>query len=158
MEQTLYTTPQAAKETGIPEGTIRSWLSRYPGLFVSDVHIIIEESGRKMWTREGIELLRSRSDSEGISRSSETENATETDATFNASSEILEPLLDEASTQLALEFFRQLPTRTATRIRAMINSPTPEERVLVSESMKGAIATGVTYLLPQNSETRRLAG
>ena len=55
----LYTTPEASKTTGIPEGTIRSWLSRYPEAFQPDIHLAQQE-GKKLWTEAGLELLRQR--------------------------------------------------------------------------------------------------
>jgi hypothetical protein len=146
----LYTTPEAARETGIPEGTIRSWLSRHPGVFEIGVHIILEESGRKMWTETGLQLLRSRA----------TENAAndvaENDAATGIDDDILEPLLQAGEERLAIKFFQVLPERTLARIRRMLTNPTEEERELVHQSTQAAIAAGTHHLL--NPETRRLNG
>lgn len=144
----LYTTPEASKETGIPEGTIRSWLSRHPGVFEVNVHIVIEDSGRKMWTETGLQLLRSRA----------SENAAEDVAENDAGIEgdILESLLEAGSQSLAMKFFEQLPTRTIARIRRMLTNPTPEEREIVSESIQTAIGAGTNHLL--QSQPRRLPG
>ena len=158
MEQTLYTTPQAAEKTEIPEGTIRSWLSRYPGLFVENIHIVIELSGRKLWTEKGLELLRNRK-GEGDA----TENAAPTDSFTDATeNEILEPMLDTASRKLAVRFFQLLPSRVANEIRAMVSNPESEGGRLAQEAMQTAMATpaagiasGVLLQLP---ESRRLAG
>ena len=152
MEQTLYTTPQAAEKTEIPEGTIRSWLSRYPGLFVENIHIVIELSGRKLWTEKGLELLRNRK-GEGETA---TENAAPTDSfTDTTENEILEPMLDTASRKLAVRFFQLLPSRVANEIRAMVSNPESEGGRLAQEAMQTAIAGGVLLQLP---ESRRLAG
>jgi hypothetical protein len=152
MEQTLYTTPQAAEKTEIPEGTIRSWLSRYPGLFVENIHIVIESSGRKLWTEKGLELLRNRK-GEGETA---TESAAPTDSfTDAAEGEILEPMLDITSRKLAVRFFQLLPSRVANEIRAMVNNPETEGGKLAQEAMRTAIAGGVLLQLP---ESRRLAG
>lgn len=136
--QQLYTTPEASKETGIPEGTIRSWLSRHSGLFQVNVHIVIEESGRKMWTALGLELLRS--------RTSASEDATPHIAKYDAD-DLLEALLDEDSRTLARAYWQNLPIRTLQRIREMRLNPTPEDRKIVADSVRSAINAGTSHLL-----------
>lgn len=136
--QQLYTTPEASRETGIPEGTIRSWLSRYPGVFQVNIHLIIEESGRKMWTAAGLELLRS--------RTTAPENATPDAANFDAD-DLLEALLEQDSQQLAYAYYRLLPQRTLQRIKQMRCNPTPEDREIVTNSVRGAINAGTSHLL-----------
>jgi hypothetical protein len=139
MSQQLYTTPEASKITGIPEGTIRSWMSRHPGIFQVDVHVVVEESGRKLWTEAGLELLRSRS---GNATENAADDVAETDAgTF------LEELLDHDSQQLAREYWRLLPGRVLHRIRQMRDNPTPEDREIVATSVRAAINAGTSHLL-----------
>ncbi len=136
--QQLYTTPEASKETGIPEGTIRSWLSRYPGVFQVDIHIVIEETGRKMWTVAGLDLLRS--------RKTAGENAAPDVANFDAD-DLLETLLDQDSQQLARTYYQMLPMRTLQRIREMRLNPTPEDREIVANSVRSALNAGTSHLL-----------
>lgn len=133
----LYTTPEAARETGIPEGTIRSWLSRQPGAFQIDHHIVVDESGVKLWTDAGIELLKSRRASK---------NAADEVANSDADN-FLETLLENDAHQLAKEYWRQLPGRVLLRIKQMRDNPTPEERELVQLSLKTAINSGTSHLL-----------
>ena len=153
MEQ-LYTTPEVSRETGIPEGTIRSWLSRYPGAFEIDKHIIIEEgTGRKLWTCEGVQLLKQRRATEN-----ESENAAAHVAGNDAmDAAILEQLLDGAAIPLAIAFYQNLPARVVQHIKRMRTNPTPQEQEMVQHSMQQAVTAGVFQLLP-NSDTRRLAG
>ena len=133
----LYTTGQAAEKTGIPEGTIRSWMSRRPGTFTIGVDIIVEESGRKMWTETGLTTLqKQRGDAD------ESPGATSFD-------DILEPLLDDGSRQLAYKFFEQLPLRTLHRIQLMMANPSDEERQIVQQAVDRAINQGTIALLPQ---------
>jgi hypothetical protein len=136
--QQLYTTPEASKETGIPEGTIRSWLSRYPGLFQIDIHVVIEETGRKMWTAAGLDMLRS--------RKTAGENATPDAANFDAE-DLLEALLDQDSEQLARAYYQMLPIRTLQRIREMRLNPTPEDKQIVANSVRSALNAGTSHLL-----------
>ncbi|MBW4556401.1 MAG: hypothetical protein KME59_10755 [Trichormus sp. ATA11-4-KO1] len=132
----LYTTPEASRETNIPESTIRSWLRRHPGVFLVDVHVVVEDSGRKMWTEAGLELLRSRA----------SENATDDDANPDTD-DLLEALLDHDSQQLAREYWRQLPGRVLQRIKQMRDNPTPEDREIVTISVRAAINAGTSHLL-----------
>ncbi|YAF95162.1 MAG: hypothetical protein AB3A66_21700 [Nodularia sp. CChRGM 3473] len=132
----LYTTPEASRETNIPESTIRSWLRRHPGVFLVDVHVVVEDSGRKMWTEAGLELLRSRA----------SENAPDDDANSDAD-DLLEALLDHDSQQLAREYWRQLPGRVLQRIKQMRDNPTPEDREIVTISVRAAINAGTSHLL-----------
>lgn len=136
--QQLYTTPEASKETGIPEGTIRSWLSRYSSLFQVGVHIVIEETGRKMWTHAGLELLRSRKNA--------GENATPDVAEIDAD-DLLETLLEQDSRALAIAYWQNLPIRTLQRIREMRCNPTPEDKQIVTNSMRSALNAGTSHLL-----------
>lgn len=136
--QQLYTTPEASKEIGIPEGTIRSWLTRYPGLFQPDLHIVIEETGRKMWTVAGLDLLRS--------RKAAGENATPDVANFDAE-DLLEALLEQDSQQLARAYYQMLPIRTLQRIKEMRLSPTPKDREIVTNSVRSALNAGTAHLL-----------
>lgn len=140
--QQLYTTPEAAKETGIPEGTIRSWLTRYPKVFQANVHLVIEESGRKMWTYAGLELLRN--------RYSATKNATPDVAENNAendASDLLETLLEQDATQLARTYWQLLPGRVLHRIKQMRFNPTEEDKKIVTLSLQSAINAGTSHLL-----------
>lgn len=133
----LYTTPEAAKLTGIPENTIRSWMRRHPDVFHTDLHVIIEQSGRKLWTDAGIELLQSRNASIP---------ALEVDAETDADN-LLELILDHDASQLAREYWRQLPARVLHRIKQMKTNPTPEDRELVQASFRAAITAGTHNLL-----------
>jgi DNA-binding transcriptional MerR regulator len=137
----LYTTPEAARETGIPESTIRSWMRRHPEVFQVDTHVCIDEHGVKLWTDAGIEMLRSH-------RASKT--ATDDDAEFDAESDapnLLESLLEEDAQRLAEEYWRLLPGRTLQRIKKMRDNPTPEQRQIVQTSVRAAINAGTEHLL-----------
>ncbi|MEH2456389.1 hypothetical protein [Nostoc sp.] len=139
--QNLYTTPEAAKITGIPQSTIRSWMSRHAEVFQVDIHVAIDEHGQKLWTDAGIELLHSRR---------ATKNETESDAEIDAESDapdLLESLLEEDSQRLANEYWRQLPGRTVKRIKQMRDNPTPEQRQTVELSVRTAINAGTEHLL-----------
>ncbi|MBE9050658.1 hypothetical protein IQ243_09570 [Nostocales cyanobacterium LEGE 11386] len=134
----LYTTPEASRETNIPESTIRSWLRRHPGVFLVDVHVVVEDSGRKMWTEAGLELLRSRA----------SENVTDDDAEDDTGTgTLLETLLDHDAQVLAREYWRQLPGRVLQRIKQMRDNPTPEDREIVTVSVRAAINAGTSHLL-----------
>ncbi|MEH2001092.1 MAG: hypothetical protein V7L00_20475 [Nostoc sp.] len=152
MQQNLYTTPEAARETGIPESTIRSWLRRYPEVFQFEVHVVSDEHGQKLWTQAGIELLHSRRASK---------NATEDDAEFDAESDapdLLESLLEEDAQRLANEYWRLLPGRTLQRIKQMRNNPTPEQRQIVQTSVRAAINAGTEHLLLPTYQPMMLKG
>jgi hypothetical protein len=133
----LYTTPEAAKVTGIPEGTIRSWLSRHPGVFQLDVHLVADEHGQKLWTEAGIELLRSRRASKNAA-----DEVAENDA-----GDLLESLLDHGAATLAREYWRLLPGRVLHRIKQMRDNPTSEDRVIIQTSVRAAINAGTEHLL-----------
>jgi hypothetical protein len=139
--QKLYTTPEAAKVTGIPESTIRSWMRRHPEVFQLDIHVIAEESGRKLWTEAGIELLRSR-----IAPDFAPDNSAELDAE-NSANELLEALLEHDARVLAVEYWRQLPGRVLHRIKLMQQNPTPEDRQIVQTAKQAALNTGTSHLL-----------
>ncbi len=128
-----HTTTEAAQITGINENTIRSWMSRCPGKFVENLHFVIEESGRKLWTDTGVEFLKTRP-------ISETEDA-------NADTAI-EALLDEAANYYAQRFFQELPSRVIRRIQQMRTNPTAEEKVLIEASVQNALSIGTFELLP----------
>lgn len=148
----LYTTPDAARETGIPESTIRSWLRRHPEVFQFDVHVVSDEHGQKLWTEAGIELLHSR-------RASKT--ATDDDANFDAESDIpdlLESLLEEDAQRLASEYWRLLPGRTLQHIKQMRDNPTPEQRQIVQTSVRAAINAGTEHLLLPTYQPMLLEG
>lgn len=150
--QNLYTTPDAARLTGIPESTIRSWLRRHGDVFQVDVHVAIDEHGQKLWTEAGIELLHSRR---------APKNATEDDANFDAESDapdLLESLLDEDAQRLANEYWRQLPGRTLQRIKQMRDNPTPEQRQIVQLSVRAAINAGTEHLLLPTYQPMLLEG
>jgi hypothetical protein len=123
-------------------------LSRHPEVFQVDVHVVIEESGRKLWTDAGIELLRSRR---------ATENAAENDADFSAN-DLLESLLENDSTALAREYWRQLPGRVLHRIRQMRDNPTPQDREIVQTSLRAALNAGTTHLLLPTYQPMLLEG
>ncbi|MEI1376605.1 hypothetical protein PQG02_18730 [Nostoc sp. UHCC 0926] len=150
--QKLYTTPEAAKVTDIPESTIRSWLSRYPSVFQFDIHVIKDEHKQNLWTEAGIELLQSR-------RASKT--ATNDDAEFDAefdAPDLLESLLDEDAQRLANEYWRLLPGRTVQRIKQMRYNPTPEQRQIVQTSVRAAINSGTEHLLLPTYQPMLLEG
>jgi hypothetical protein len=135
-----YTTQQAAEITGIPIGTIRSWMSRCPGLFKQGMHFVIEDSGRKMWTPTGIEFLKTRP----ATRSTE-QQTNDSEADFSA---FLEPILEGASKRLAYQFWQELPVRTLQRIQQMRTAPTEEERELMQQSVDDALRIGTFELSP----------
>jgi hypothetical protein len=149
----LYTTPEAARLTGIPESTIRSWMRRYPEIFQFEVHVVADEHGQKLWTEAGIELLHS--------RRAAPKNATEDDAEFDAESDapdLLESLLEEDVQRLATEYWRLLPGRTLQRIKQMRDNPTPEQRQIVQLSVRAAINAGTEHLLLPTYQPRLLEG
>lgn len=139
--QNLYTTPEAAQLTGIKEKTIRSWLTRYPQLFQIDVHLVVDEHKRKLWTEVGIDLLRSRT----ASKTAADEDA-EIDADEDAAN-LLESILERDAETLAEEYWRQLPGRMLRRIKLMRDNPTPKQRELVQASVKAALNAGTSHLL-----------
>ena len=150
--QNLYTTPEASKLTGIPESTIRSWMRRHAEVFQVDVHVAIDEHGQKLWTQAGIELLHSRR---------ATKNATDDDAEIDAESDaadLLESLLEEDAQQLAREYWRQLPGRTLQRIKQMRDNPTPEDREVVTLSVRAALNAGTEHLLLPTYQPMLLEG
>jgi DNA-binding transcriptional MerR regulator len=156
--QQLYTTPEAAKLLGIPEGTIRSWLSRDVGVFEVNRHIIIQENGRKLWTEEGINLLRSRGATDKAAENATVDAASsdpKSDA-FVSPHDFLEEVLESSSTELALHFFDQLPGRTLQRIHRMMQNPTTEEKEVVRNSVQAALATGRLQLLEPLQQLRGL--
>lgn len=130
-----YTTTEAAEVTGIPEGTIRSWMSRHPGKFVENLHFVIEADGRKLWTSNGVEFLKTR-----------PINVTE-DAPGEADT-LIEALLDEAAGYYANRFFQELPTRVIRRIQQMRTNPTEAEKTLIEQSTQKALSIGTFSLLP----------
>lgn len=136
-----YTTPEAAEKTGIPQGTIRSWLTRYPELFQIGVHIEVDEHNRKLWTQEGIKQLLKRRDAGG------EENLNEVD--FDEKNYLLEKLLEAGAEQMAIRFFDLLPLRTVERISQMLSNPTPEEKERIKQSVMNAVDSGVNYLTPK---------
>ena len=150
--QNLYTTPEAAKLTNIPESTIRSWLRRHPEVFQLDTHLVSDEHGQKLWTEAGIELLHSRR---------ATKTATDDDAEIDAESDapdLLESLLEQDAQRLANEYWRLLPGRTLQRIKQMRNNPTPEQRQIVQLSVRAAINAGTEHLLLPTYQPRFLEG
>lgn len=156
--QQLYTTPEAAKLMGIPEGTIRSWLSRDVGVFEVGRHVIIQDNGRKVWTEEGIKLLGSRGATDKAAENATADAASsdpKSDA-FISPQDFLEELLEDSSTELALRFFDQLPDRTLQRIQRMMQNPTQEEKQIVNNSFQTAIATGRLQLLQPLQQLRTL--
>lgn len=153
----LYTTPQVSDLTGIPEGTLRSWLSRYPGVFLENTHVIIEDTGRKLWTDAGIELLEQRRDASKNATCNE-ETAAKNDATAldDVLDDVLDPLLDATVEPLVKRFFEQLPLRVIARVRQMLVEPTDLDRQLVRTSLHQAINQGAMHVLLPNTDTKRL--
>lgn len=140
----LYTTSEASEKTGIPQGTIRSWLTRHSELFQVETHVQIDEHGRKLWTPEGIKLLLKRKDSSAEEVSEEVK--------ITENNHLLEKLLETGAEQLAIIFFEQLPRRTVERIGGMLNNPTPEEKEMIEGSVNRALNSGVNYLAPKACE------
>lgn len=150
--QNLYTTPEAAKETGIPESTIRSWLRRHPEVFQFEVHVVADEHGVKLWTQAGLELLHSRR---------ATKTATDDDAENDAESDapdLLEALLERDSQQLAEQYWRLLAGRTVQRIKQMRDNPTPKQRQIVQTSVSAALNAGTEHLLLPTYQPMLLEG
>ncbi|MDZ8070366.1 MAG: hypothetical protein RMY64_32950 [Nostoc sp. DedQUE08] len=148
----LYTTPEAAKLTNIPESTIRSWLTRYPSVFQFEIHVVKDDHKQNLWTEAGIELLQSR-------RASKI--ATDDSAEFDAESDapdLLESLLEEDAQRLAEEYWRLLPGRTLQRIKQMRDNPTPQQRQIVQLSVRAAINAGTEHLLLPTYQPRLLEG
>lgn len=129
-----YTTTEAAEVTSIPEGTIRSWMSRHPGKFIENLHFVIEADGRKMWTSNGVEFLKTRP-------INANEDVPEPDT-------LIETLLDEAAGYYANRFFQELPSRVIRRIQQMRTNPTEQEKALIEQSTQTALSIGTFSLLP----------
>ncbi|WP_414544299.1 hypothetical protein [Nostoc sp. CCY0012] len=153
MESQLYTTPEASKETNIPESTIRSWLTRYPDIFQMNIHLVMDEHSQKLWTQAGIEMLRSRRGASKNATDDVANSDSETDAT-----NVLESLLEESATQLAREYWRLLPGRVLHRIKQMRENPTPEERQIVTVSVRAAVEAGTEHLLLPSYQPMLLEG
>lgn len=141
----LYTTSEAAKATGIPEGTIRAWLSRYSEVFLPDVHLVIE-NGKKFWTQKGIELLQSRratekatpftANGDAVTTEDAISSAANNDAAVPPHVAILESYLDATASSLATTFWQQLPGRTLQHIQRIANSPLPQESETLHRSVR----------------------
>ncbi|MEM9922521.1 MAG: hypothetical protein AAF915_01985 [Cyanobacteria bacterium P01_D01_bin.50] len=140
----LFSTKEAAEKTGIPQNTIRTWLSRHSDYFELQTHVVIDEHGRKLWTEEGLKHLVKRKEGDNYSAVEDIESL------------VLDELLEAASTKLAIAFFDRLPSRTLQRIQRMLSSPTQEESEMITASINAAINSGTSYLNP-NLEARRLA-
>lgn len=135
----VYSTSQASEVTGIPSGTIRSWLSRHQEIFLLGVHLIKDEHGRNLWTDAGIELLRQRA------ANNATETATPNDAFFDAGTDaISQEYLNLAADVRAKYILRELPMRTLQRLRELI-SDSPEVR----ESLQSTIYQLTQYQLAE---------
>ena len=135
----LYTTTQASEVTGIPSGTIRSWLSRHSEIFLLGVHLVKDEHGRNLWTDAGIELLKQRA------TNSAAETATPNDAFFDAGTDaIANQFLDLAADIRARHILRELPLRTLARLRELI-SDSPEVR----DSLQSTIHQLTQYQISQ---------
>ena len=145
---TVYTTPQAAEVTGVNVKTLRSWLTRYPEVFRLDVHVVIDENGRKLWTEEGIERIRQHQSGESFSESSE-------DAELDAGEyydQLLEPLLEVATQQLAYKFLEKLPQRVLLRVRQIVTNPTEEDKEALAIARAKTLHQGFILNAQANNE------
>lgn len=134
----LYTTPQASELTGVNVKTLRTWLVRYPEVFRLDVHLIIDENGRKLWTEEGIERIRQHQAGESFSESPED---SEPDA-GEYYDQLIEPLLEIAAEQLAHKFLKKLPQRVLLRVRQIVTNPTEEDKEALAQARANTLQSG----------------
>ena len=151
--QQLYTTPEAAKATGIPEGTIRAWLSRHAQIFQPE-HLVIDDSGKKLWTDQGIELLQSRRATENAASFTANSDAGAIEGAYNAANSdaggkpfhdaIVDGFADRVARELAATVCQRLPGQTLHHIHRILNSPLPQEKEKLHQSMQQAM-----HLLPR---------
>lgn len=150
----LYTTVEAANLLGIPEGTIRAWLSRYKEIFVQGKHIV-EQEGKKLWTEEGLQLLKNRAAENATKNVASGDTSASNSVTRNVANNdalpphiaVLESYLDATASSLAATFWQQLPARTLQHIQRMANSPLPQEKEALQQSLQQAM-----QLLPTAQE------
>lgn len=159
--QQVYTTPEAARETGIPEGTIRCWLSRHGECFEVGKHIV-EQHGKRLWTQEGLQLLKTRATENAVLSAANTDAgavdfALDSTASINADGKalhvaMLDSFIEQTAKELAATFWQQLPARTLQHIQRMMNAPLPQEREVVQQSMQQ-----VMQLLPRPQSGKHIA-
>lgn len=145
----LLTTKQVSEQLKIPASTIRSWLTRYPDLFHLEIHLVKDENGRNLWTKSGVDLLRSRKNAD--------ENAAPV-AADEAAEDLLEAVLDRDSDILATRYYERLPLVTLQKIKNWRLNPTPEQRQIVTRSVQNALTVGTQHLLLPDYEPRLLIG
>ena len=143
--QQLYTSAEAARLIGVSDGTVRSWLSRHSECFEVGKHIV-EQDGKRLWTEEGLQLLRTRArenaaSCDASSDAGAVENAASHDASFNADGKalhvaMLDSFVEQTAQELATTFWKELPSRTLQHIQRMMHSPKPQEREIVLMSMQ----------------------
>ena len=97
--QQLYTNVEAASLLGIPDATIRSWLSRYPEAFQIGTHLI-EEGKKKLWTEQGLELLRQRA-AENAAKDAVTSDASATQPAIETAAKSVAPATEPATQRAA---------------------------------------------------------
>jgi hypothetical protein len=67
-------------------------------------------------------------------------------------------LLEEDAQRLAREYWRLLPGRVLHRIKRMRDNPTPEDREIVSCSVRAALNAGTEHLLLPTYQPMLLEG
>ena len=135
MQNRVFTTKEASQITGINANTIRAWMRRCTGLFLKDIHFVISESNQKLWTEEGIALLRSRKEEPNF----QAENIAES-SDLPEQMNILSLLLEQESQRLALQYWQQLPFAVLERIAEMRDNPSPLDADILKSSIQKAIA------------------
>lgn len=145
----LLTTKQVSEQLQIPASTIRSWLTRYPQLFQLEVHLVKDSSGRNLWTKEGVDLLRNRKNADDNAAPAAADHAAE---------DLLEAVLDRDSDILASRYYERLPLVTLQKIKNWRLNPTPEQRQIVTASVQNALTVGTQHLLLPDYEPRFLPG
>ncbi len=152
--QQLYTTKEAARLLGISDGTIRSWLSRFPSVFEADKHIVIQE-GKKLWTEAGLDLIKQRAAENAASRNASatetaidtaasnvtpaTDNATQHAANNDAelatfSDAMIDGFTDKISLEIAATIAEKLPGRVLHHIQRMLHTPSTKEREILQHA------------------------
>ena len=144
--QQLYTSAEAARLLGISDGTIRSWLSRYPEVFIPDIHIV-QQDNKKLWTEAGLDLLRQRAaenagatenaieiaaNSDAPAQEIATQHAASNDASF--SDAIVEGFTDKISLEIAATIAEKLPSRVLHHIQRMLLSPSHKELEILQQA------------------------
>lgn len=137
---TVFTTPEVSQLTGIKEGTIRSWLSRYPEVFILGTHIIKDENGKNLWTEAGLQLLKSRNNPEQATVDSDKQSAID---------QFVDELLERDSEFIVQQYLLRLPSRVHQKLQQVRCNPTDKHKEAVTVAVNAIVTSTPTYLLPE---------